>query len=162
MSNPVQFKKGLEIQAMAGAMVGVMALGTANIAREQERERIRRLLHDALSPQLLVALFAIAGAKAKAEEKGHEEAKELARAMTALEEGIDNIVRAAGSAIRQKPRNSYNFCSIGSKSLDVSRQFWKIQTHKNLASRLVRSKLDGACLRCRHRFASTAFLPRWP
>ena len=29
MSNPVQFKKGLEIQAMAGAMVGVMALGTA-------------------------------------------------------------------------------------------------------------------------------------
>jgi len=94
MSNPVQFKKGLEIQAMAGAMVGVMALGTANIAREQERERIRRLLHDALSPQLLVALFAIAGAQAKAEEEGHEEAKELARAMRALEQGIDNIVRA--------------------------------------------------------------------
>jgi hypothetical protein len=45
-------------------------------------------------PQLLVALFAIAGAQAKAEEEGHEEAKELARAMRALEEGIDNIVRA--------------------------------------------------------------------
>ena len=64
------------------------------VGREQERERVRRLLHDALSPQLLVALFAITGAKAKAEEKGHEEAKELARAMRALEQGIDNIVRA--------------------------------------------------------------------
>jgi hypothetical protein len=42
----------------------------------------------------LVALFAIAGAQAKAEEEGHEEAKELARAMRALEQGIDNIVRA--------------------------------------------------------------------
>ena len=64
------------------------------LGREQERARIRQLIHDALSPQLLVALFAITGAKAKAEEKGHEEAKDLARAMTALEEGIDNIVRA--------------------------------------------------------------------
>ena len=64
------------------------------IGRKQERDRIRRLLHDALSPQLLVALFAIAGAEAKAEEEGHEEAKELARAMKALEEAIDNIVRA--------------------------------------------------------------------
>ena len=42
----------------------------------------------------MVALFAIVGAEAKAEEEGHEEAKELARAMKALEEGIDNIIRA--------------------------------------------------------------------
>jgi hypothetical protein len=74
-------------------VAGVFAHGQT-IGREQERERIRRLLHNALSPQLLVALFAIAGAKAKAEEKGHEEAEELARAMRALEQGIDNVVRA--------------------------------------------------------------------
>ena len=42
----------------------------------------------------MVALFAIVGAEAKAEEEGHEEAKELARVMKALEEGIDNIIRA--------------------------------------------------------------------
>ena len=64
------------------------------LGRKQERDRIRRLLHDALSRQLLVALFAIVGAEAKAEEEGHEEAKELARVMKALEEGIDNIIRA--------------------------------------------------------------------
>ncbi|MGA8654793.1 MAG: hypothetical protein WB586_01475 [Chthoniobacterales bacterium] len=69
------------------------------LGRKQEQDRIRRLLHDALSPQLLVALFAIAGAEAKAEEEGHAEAKDLARAMRALEEGIDNIVRAL-----EKPR----------------------------------------------------------
>ena len=74
-------------------VAGVFAHGQT-LGREQERARIRQLIHDALSPQLLVALFAITGAKAKAEEKGHEEAKDLARAMTALEEGIDNIVRA--------------------------------------------------------------------
>ena len=65
-----------------------------SVGRTQERERIRRLLHDALSPQLLVALFAVAGAEARAEEEGHAEAKELARAMKALEEGIENIVKA--------------------------------------------------------------------
>jgi hypothetical protein len=64
------------------------------VGRKQERDRIRQLLHEALSPQLLVALFAVAGAEAKAEEEGHEEAKELARAMKALEHGIENIVRA--------------------------------------------------------------------
>jgi hypothetical protein len=64
------------------------------VGRTQERERIRRLLRDALSPQLLVALFAVAGAEAKAEEEGHEEAKQLARAMKALEEAIENIVKA--------------------------------------------------------------------
>ena len=78
---------------VSNPVVDVFAHGQA-VGRKQERDRIRQLLHDALSPQLLVALFAIAGAEAKAEEEGHEEAKELARAMKALEEGIDNIIRA--------------------------------------------------------------------
>ena len=63
------------------------------IAREQERDRTRQLLHDVLSSKILVASFMTHEIYQNLSATGSEDAKELAKVTKLLQEVIDGIVR---------------------------------------------------------------------
>jgi hypothetical protein len=64
------------------------------LGQDQERKRILNVLHDALSPHLLVAMFTVRGVQEKIETKDGEEAAQLRQAMDALEKAFARIADA--------------------------------------------------------------------
>jgi signal transduction histidine kinase len=64
------------------------------LGQDQERKRILRVLHDALSPHLLVAMFTVRGVQEKIETKDGEAAAQLRLAMDALEKAFARIADA--------------------------------------------------------------------
>jgi signal transduction histidine kinase len=64
------------------------------LGQDQERKRILRVLHDALSPHLLVAMFTVRGVQEKIETKDGEAASQLHLAMDALEKAFARIADA--------------------------------------------------------------------
>ena len=64
------------------------------LGQDQERKRILRVLHDALSPHLLVAMFTVRGVQEKIETKDGEAAAQLRLVMDALEKAFARIADA--------------------------------------------------------------------
>ena len=64
------------------------------LGQDKERKRILRVLHDALSPHLLVAMFTVRGVQEKIESKDEEAAAQLRLAMDALEKAFARIADA--------------------------------------------------------------------
>ena len=68
------------------------------IGREQERDRIRQLLHELLSSKILAASFVTHEIYQNLSATGSEEAKELAKVTKLLHEVINGIVHGFGEA----------------------------------------------------------------
>jgi len=74
------------------------------IGREEERDRMRKLLHDVLSSKILVASFIAHEVYQSLSAAGSEETKEFAKVTKLLQEVIDDIVRGFdGADIRAEP-----------------------------------------------------------
>jgi hypothetical protein len=74
------------------------------IGREEERDRMRKLLHDVLSSKILVASFIAHEVYQSLSAAGSEETKEFAKVTNLLQEVIDDIVRGFdGADIRAEP-----------------------------------------------------------
>jgi len=94
--------------AMLGLPVGDVAFeGFIHghlIGREEERDRMRKLLHDVLSSKIIVASFIAHEIYQSLSATGLEETKEIAKVTKLLQEVIDDIVSGFdGADIRAEP-----------------------------------------------------------
>ena len=68
------------------------------LGRQEEASRVRQVIHDEVSPDLLAATFGVHSVNAKLQARHAPESVEMARAVGALDQAIERLITAFSAA----------------------------------------------------------------